>query len=309
MRIRIDSRKPANVLPADELYQPRAALVQLDLSWRAGCLRHRTSGLLIELKSLDLFVQGTDGQLYEKYTTNGGSSWTSWQSLGAPLGGKLTSSPAATSPASGVINVFVRGSDGALWQRTTTNGGASWSAWASIGGQLASGTGPAVCSQGSRLTSLYRAPTTSSTIRSGTARPGRGWKSLGGGLTTSPGVTSQANGKIDVFVRGTDGAIWYREYLGNLLVWLDRSRRAGSLRHRTSGLLMERRRHRRLRAEGTDGVLDQRRGPARRGPSGNPSAENSTSSPAATSPASGVINVFVRGSDNAVWEKSYLTGS
>ena len=39
-----------------------------------------------------------------------------------------------------------------------------------------------------------------------------GWTSLGAGLTSSPGVTSQANGKIDVFVRGTDNAIWYREY-------------------------------------------------------------------------------------------------
>ena len=95
--------------------------------------------------SLDLFVQGTDGALWHKSYT--GSSWSGWQSLG----GKLTSSPAATSPASGVIDVFVRGTDGALWERTTTNGGTSWSNWASLGGQLASGTGPAVCSQGSRL--------------------------------------------------------------------------------------------------------------------------------------------------------------
>jgi hypothetical protein len=41
-----------------------------------------------------------------------GSSWSGWQSLS----GKLTSSPAATSPASGVIDVFVRGSDGAVWE-------------------------------------------------------------------------------------------------------------------------------------------------------------------------------------------------
>jgi hypothetical protein len=40
-----------------------------------------------------------------------GSTWSSWENLG----GYLTSSPAATSPASGVIDVFVRGGDGALW--------------------------------------------------------------------------------------------------------------------------------------------------------------------------------------------------
>ena len=64
----------------------------------------------------------------------------------ASLGGVLTSSPAATSPSSGAIDVFVRGTDNALWERTTTNGGGSWGAWTSIGGQIASGTGPAACS-------------------------------------------------------------------------------------------------------------------------------------------------------------------
>ena len=75
-----------------------------------SCFRHRTSGLLMGRSRLDVFVEGTDGALYQKTWT--GSSWSSWQSLG----GKLTSSPAATSPASGVFDVFVRGTDGALWE-------------------------------------------------------------------------------------------------------------------------------------------------------------------------------------------------
>ncbi len=93
---------------------------------------------------LDVFVEGTNGALYQK-TWSG--SWSNW----ASLGGVLTSSPAATSPSSGAIDVFVRGTDNALWERTTTDGGGSWSAWTSIGGQIASGTGPAACSWGSRL--------------------------------------------------------------------------------------------------------------------------------------------------------------
>jgi hypothetical protein len=253
---------------------------------------------------LDLFVQGTDGQLWWKYTTNGGGSWTSWRSLG----GKLTSSPAAASPASGVIDVFVRGSDGALWQRTTTNGGASWSAWASIGGQLASGTGPAVCSQGSSLDVFVQGTDHVLYYKQWDGTTWSGWKSLGAGLTSSPGVTSQANGKIDVFVRGTDNAIWYREYSGT----------SWSTWHGLSGLVasgtgpaacswgagrLD------VFVQGTDGILYQKTYAGSSWSGWQSLSGKLTSSPAATSPASGVIDVFVRGSDGAVWETSYLSSS
>ena len=38
----------------------------------------------------------------------------------------------------GVIDVFVRGTNGALYRSTTTNGGSTWGAWTNLGGQLAS---------------------------------------------------------------------------------------------------------------------------------------------------------------------------
>jgi hypothetical protein len=79
---------------------------------------------------VDLFANGTDGQLWWKYTTNGGSSWTGWQGLSEPLGKSLTSSPAAAAPASGIMDVFVRGGDNGLWKRTYSSG--SWSGWTSI---------------------------------------------------------------------------------------------------------------------------------------------------------------------------------
>ena len=55
-----------------------------------------------------------------------------WESLG----GYLTSSPAAVSRSAGKITVFVRGSSGSLWSMSTTDGGATWSGWNEIGGQL-----------------------------------------------------------------------------------------------------------------------------------------------------------------------------
>jgi hypothetical protein len=163
--------------------------------------------------SLDVFVQGTDGALWHKSHT--GSSWSGWQSLG----GKLTSSPAATSPSSGVIDVFVRGSDGVIWTRTTTNGGTSWNSWHSIGGQVPSGTGPAVCSQGSGLDVFVQGTDGALWHKSYTGSSWSGWQSLGGKLTSSPAATSPSSGVIDVFVRGTDNALWQKTYNGGWSGW------------------------------------------------------------------------------------------
>ncbi len=78
---------------------------------------------------LDVFVEGAGGALW--YKTYSGTSWSAYQSLGGPLGGKLASSPAAASAlGSGRIDVFVRGDDNDLWQKTYNNG---WSPWTSDG--------------------------------------------------------------------------------------------------------------------------------------------------------------------------------
>jgi len=63
----------------------------------------------------DVFVEGTNGALYQNTWTGTWSGWTS-------LGGQLTSSPAAASPASGVIDVFARGTNGALYQKVYSGG-------------------------------------------------------------------------------------------------------------------------------------------------------------------------------------------
>lgn len=97
--------------------QLAAGTVSAACSWGSG--RSWGSG------SIGLFVQGTNGRLWWKYSTNGGSSWSGWQSLANPLNQPLTPSPAAVARASGIMDVFVRGSGNGLWERTYSNG--SWS--------------------------------------------------------------------------------------------------------------------------------------------------------------------------------------
>jgi C1A family cysteine protease len=252
--------------------------------------------------SLDLFVNGSDGALYQKYWT--GTTWTTSTSLG----GNLTSDPAATSRAPGYMDVFMRGTDGALWSRNTTNNGTTWNAWYSIGGQILPGTGPAVCERGLNSLDVFVQGTDHVlyyTHWDGTTWSG--WKSLGPGLTSSPGVTSQANGKIDVFVRGTDNAIWYREYSGTS--WSNWIGLGGQVASGTgpaacswgTGRLD-------VFVQGTDGVLYQKTWTGSSWSGWQSLSGKLTSSPAATSPASGAIDVVVRGTDNGLWQKTYKGG-
>jgi hypothetical protein len=106
-----------------------------------------------------------------------------------------------------VIDVFARGTSGSLYEKTSTNGGGSWSNWAPLGGQIASGTGPAASSQGSHL-GLFVEGTTGALYQKTWTGSWSGWVNLGGALTSSPAATSPASGVFDVFVRGTDGVLW-----------------------------------------------------------------------------------------------------
>jgi len=154
---------------------------------------------------IGIVVTGANHALYHIWYDASGP-WSGWQNLG----GVLTSSPAATSPTSGVIDVSVRGGDGALWQREYKNN--AWSSWASLGGKLASNTGPAACSWGPGRLDVFVEGSNGALYHRWYNGGWSGWQNLGGVLTSSPGAISKSAGTIDVFVRGGDGALWGRSY-------------------------------------------------------------------------------------------------
>ncbi len=87
----------------------------------------------------EIFAVDANGALwYTSMAPSGNGTWNS-------VGGMCTSSPAVVSWNSSYfrVDVFVRGSDGAIWWNYYQNG---WYGWNSLGGQAASGTGPAVAS-------------------------------------------------------------------------------------------------------------------------------------------------------------------
>jgi peptidoglycan hydrolase-like protein with peptidoglycan-binding domain len=136
-----------------------------------------------------------------------GSRRGGWESLG----GTLTSAPAASSWSSGRLDVFVRGTDNALWHKWFQNG---WSGWESLGGILTSNL--AAVSWGSGRIDVFVRGTDNAMWHRWFDGQWRGWESLGGVLTSDPAAVSWGSGRIDVFVRGTDNAMWHKWFDG---VW------------------------------------------------------------------------------------------
>jgi hypothetical protein len=247
-----------------------------------------------DANGINIFVQGTDHALW--YSHWDGTKWSAWKSLG----GVLTSSPAATSPTSGVLDVFGRGTNGGLYEKTSTNGGSSWSAWTSLGGQIASGTGPAVYSSGAGHLDVFVEGTNGALYHKSYTGTWSGWHSLGGSLTSSPAATSTSAGVIEVFVRGTDGAIWQKTTANNGTSWSNWYKIGGQLASGTGPAACSWGSRLGLFVEGTNGALYQK---TWTGSWSNWASLGGvlTSSPAATSPTSGVFDVFVRGTDGALW--------
>jgi hypothetical protein len=153
---------------------------------------------------VDVFVRAVDDGIYHRYRD--GNTWSAiWAPIGAPPGG-ATSAPAALSNASGKIDVFVRGADSGIWQKTW-NG--SWSGWTSIG--AVSTSAPAVDSRGpNRIDVFYRG--TDGQIYQRTNN-GAGWLdrgTIGGSAISAPAAVATGSDRLDLWVRSTAGTIQHR---------------------------------------------------------------------------------------------------
>lgn len=159
---------------------------------------------------IDVFVRGLDDALWYR-TLSADGIWTPWQSLG----GVLTADPSAMAfgyPDDGEegpdfeLQVFGRGTDGALWSRRFVGGpDGGWEPWGSLGGILKGGPGaggrafPLVAVRGQDDAAWYR----DYFVESGEFGP---WTSAGGILTDDPDADNSCEGP-DIWARGTDNAI------------------------------------------------------------------------------------------------------
>ena len=170
---------------------------------------------------LDVCAQGTDAHIHHGSLDSTASSpaWA-WEDLGTPNNAAVQFDPAMVSKGVGHLEIFVVGSDGAMyhnWQDVFA-GHSSWSGWQSLGGVCLSGPGAA--SWG-----LYRLDAcmigTDNAIwhtwwDGGTTwHP---WESLGGLATSAPALASPYVSptpveRLDVFVVGSDNTLWRRSLI------------------------------------------------------------------------------------------------
>jgi hypothetical protein len=216
-------------------------------------------------------------------------TWSGWESLG----GVLTSSPSVASWAPNRLDVFVRGTDNALWHKWWNNG---WSGWESLGGVLTSA--PAAVSWGPNRIDIFVRGTDNALWHKWWNNGWSAWEKLGGILTSGPAVCSWASDRIDVFVRGTDSALWHKWWDNGWSHW---ESLGGTL---TSGPGVSSWAPNRLDvfARGTNSAMWHKWW--ENGWSGWESLGGVlTSDPDAASWGTARIDTFVRGTDSALWHK------
>ena len=156
---------------------------------------------------LDVFVTGTDRQLWHRWYEG---AWSGWE----VLGGGMSGGPAVASWGPGRLDVFARTTDGQLWHRFYAG---VWSGWEPLGGVL--DDRPAVASWGPGRLDVFVTGTDGQLWHRWYAGVWSQWEVLGGRLSGGPAVASWSAGRLDVFARGTDGQLWHRWYAGGWSEW------------------------------------------------------------------------------------------
>jgi C1A family cysteine protease/acylphosphatase len=136
----------------------------------------------------------------------------------------------------------------------------------------------------------------------GVKLPSSGWQSLGGGLTTEPVTGSNKDGRIEVFARGTNNALWHTWQTaagGAFSGWAS----LGGVITSVPAVVANADGRLEVFARGTDGALWHIwQTAANGGWSGWASLGGViTSDPSAVRNADGRVEVFARGSDGGLW--------
>jgi acylphosphatase/peptidoglycan hydrolase-like protein with peptidoglycan-binding domain len=123
--------------------------------------------------------------------------------------GGVIFTPVIGSNQDGRLEVFARGTDGALWHLWQTARNNGWSGWGSMGGGI---QGPIALGRNAdgRLEVFVKGNDNALWHIWQTAR-NNGWSGWGsmGGVVSDPVVANNADGRLEVFVRGGDNALWH----------------------------------------------------------------------------------------------------
>jgi hypothetical protein len=163
----------------------------------------------------------------QSFWSSDGTTWTDFASYGvtnsyvanihafesstAPI--TPASSPAVSTQNANSLDLFVQGTDHALWHESLQ--GSAWSAWVSLGGFLTSS--PAATSPANGVIDVFVRGSDGALYSKQLSGGAWGsWKKIGGQLApgTGPAADAQNANSLDVFVQGTDHVLYYTHWDG-----------------------------------------------------------------------------------------------
>ncbi|WP_437937676.1 hypothetical protein [Sorangium sp. So ce341] len=157
---------------------------------------------------------GADCRIYIRSFDYSGGGWSSsWSWVGYP-GSGVKSAPAISSWGTNRLDVFVRGADDKLWQRTYTSSG--WGGtWHQRGAETFNGKPAAVSRDTNRIDVVARG-TDGQVWQISYNGTWGGWAPIGGTgwlkAGTSPAIASYASNHLIVLGHGLDGLLWENSF-------------------------------------------------------------------------------------------------
>jgi uncharacterized protein YvpB len=205
---------------------------------------------------------------------------------------------AASTATTGQREVFVRGTDNALWHRSF-NGG-NWGTWKSLGGYLT--TDPAaVRSADGHIDVFGRGSDNSIWHRAWDGTAWGTWASLGGLVLSAPALASWGAGHLDLFAAGVDTALYHKSWDGT--TWSSWEWLGGSLTSSPAATSWGPGRID-VFARGRDNAAWHRAFSGTWGP-WNSVGGALISSPAVASQGPGSLNLVAAGTNKAIWHRAY----
>lgn len=163
----------------------------------------------------NIYVRGGDNALWQRAFFDG--AWHPWVRHGD--GGVLVSEPTLGSMGPNHEHVFVKGSDGQLWQKWWS-GGTGWSGWAPLGAPAGGFSGnPHTISRNNGVCNVYvRGNDGALWQRAFWDGNWHAWQRHddGGVLADDPAASHRGPDHEQVFVRGTDAQVWHKWWVPRL---------------------------------------------------------------------------------------------
>jgi V8-like Glu-specific endopeptidase len=173
-----------------------------------GSTHHDVAAVSSDGSRLEAFVRGHDGAVWHRLYD--GASWAGWQSLG----GYLTSPPAVVSRAWRQLDLFAVGGDGNVWTKARNSASSWWPGlvdWARLPGTMdAALDSPAATASGVYRLDVYVTSTSGKLYWQYWAGAGwTGWQQLAASTVfdSPPAAVVGSDGTLNVVARDRNGAL------------------------------------------------------------------------------------------------------